>query len=105
MKYAIIIPDGCADEPQESLGGRTPLEAADVPNMDAVARAGLVGRAVHTPASLPAGSDVANLSLFGYNPLEHFTGRAPLQGRHAPPDGLLLNDTETLWLTVVPQDR
>ncbi len=63
MKYAIIIPDGCADEPQESLGGKTPLEAANLPAMDAVARAGVVGRACHTPAALPAGSDVANLSL------------------------------------------
>jgi 2,3-bisphosphoglycerate-independent phosphoglycerate mutase len=79
MKFAIIIPDGCADEPQESLGGKTPLEAAQVPAMDAVATAGLVGRANHTPASLPAGSDTANLSLLGYNPLEHFTGRAPLE--------------------------
>jgi 2,3-bisphosphoglycerate-independent phosphoglycerate mutase len=79
MKYAIIIPDGCADEPQASLGGRTPLQAANVPNMDAVAAAGVVGRANHVPASLPPGSDVANLSLLGYNPLEHFTGRAPLE--------------------------
>lgn len=79
MKYAIVIPDGCADEPQESLGGKTPLEAANVPAMDAVAKEGIVGRACHTPASLPAGSDTANLSLLGYNPLEHFTGRAPLE--------------------------
>src|SRR5262245_39772517 len=79
MKYAIIIPDGCADEPQESLGGRTPLQAAAVPNMDAIAAAGVVGRANHVPPTLPAGSDVANLSLLGYNPLEHFTGRAPLE--------------------------
>jgi 2,3-bisphosphoglycerate-independent phosphoglycerate mutase len=79
MKYAIIIPDGCADEPQESLGGKTPLEAAAIPAMDEIARLGVVGRANHVPASLPAGSDVANLSLLGYNPLEHFTGRAPLE--------------------------
>ena len=79
MKFAIIIPDGCADEPQDSLGGKTPLEAARLPAMDAVAAAGVVGRANHTPAALPAGSDVANLSLLGYNPLEHFTGRAPLE--------------------------
>ena len=79
MKYAIIIPDGCADEPQESLGGKTPLEAASLPAMDAVAAAGVVGRSSNVPESLPAGSDVANLSLFGYNPLEHFTGRAPLE--------------------------
>lgn len=79
MKYAIVIPDGCADEPQESLGGRTPLEAAHLPAMDAVAAAGVVGRANNVPTSLPPGSDVANLSLLGYSPLEHFTGRAPLE--------------------------
>jgi len=79
MKYAIIIPDGCADEPQESLGGKTPLEAARLPSMDAVAVAGIVGKSNNTPESLPAGSDTANLSLLGYSPLEHFTGRAPLE--------------------------
>ncbi len=79
MKFAIIIPDGCADEPQESLGGTTPLQAAQNPAMDALAAAGVDGRANHTPAALPAGSDTANLSLLGYNPLEHFTGRAPLE--------------------------
>jgi 2,3-bisphosphoglycerate-independent phosphoglycerate mutase len=79
MKYAIVIPDGCADESQEVFGGKTPLEAAQVPAMDAIARQGVVGRAVHVPDVLPAGSDVANLSLLGYNPLEHFTGRAPLE--------------------------
>jgi len=79
MKYAIIIPDGCADEPQESLGGKTPLEAAQLPNMDAVAQAGVVGRSSNVPPSLPAGSDVATLSLLGYSPLEYFTGRAPLE--------------------------
>lgn len=79
MKYAIVIPDGCADEPQESLGGKTPLQAANVPHMDAIAAAGVVGRANNVPASLPPGSDVANLSLLGYDPLVHFTGRAPLE--------------------------
>ena len=79
MKYAIVIPDGCADEPQASLGGKTPLEAARTPHMDAIAAAGVVGRANHVPASLPAGSDVANLSLLGYDPMAHFTGRAPLE--------------------------
>ncbi len=79
MKYAIVIPDGCADEPQKSLGGQTPLEAAKIPAMDAVAAAGVVGRSDNVPKSLPPGSDVANLSLLGYNPKEHFTGRAPLE--------------------------
>jgi 2,3-bisphosphoglycerate-independent phosphoglycerate mutase len=79
MKYALIIPDGCADEPQESLGGRTPLQAANVPHMDAIAAAGVVGRAVTVPASLPAGSDVGTMSLFGYDPLKYHTGRAPIE--------------------------
>jgi 2,3-bisphosphoglycerate-independent phosphoglycerate mutase len=79
MKYALIIPDGCADEPQASLKGKTPLQAARVPAMDAIAKAGIVGRANHVPAHLPAGSDVANLSLMGYDPNKTFTGRAPLE--------------------------
>jgi 2,3-bisphosphoglycerate-independent phosphoglycerate mutase len=79
MKYAIIIPDGCADEPQESLGGRTPLEAASLPVMDAIAGAGVVGRANNVPPHLPAGSDVATLSLLGYDPDANYTGRAPLE--------------------------
>ncbi len=78
-KYAIVIPDGCADEPQESLGGKTPLEAADIPAMDAIAQAGVVGQANHVPRSLPPGSDVANLSLLGYDPVAYYTGRAPLE--------------------------
>jgi 2,3-bisphosphoglycerate-independent phosphoglycerate mutase len=79
MKYAIVIPDGCADEPQESLGGKTPLQAAHKPNMDRIARTGLVGRANNVPASLTPASDVATLSLFGYDPLPVYTGRAPLE--------------------------
>ncbi len=79
MKYAIVIPDGCADEPQESLGGKTPLAAARIPAMDEVAALGVVGHANNVPDCLPPGSDVANLSLLGYDPLVHFTGRAPLE--------------------------
>lgn len=79
MKYVIVIPDGCADESQSSLGGKTPLEAAHTPAMDALAADGVVGRAQHVPAHLPAGSAVANMSLLGYDPIAHFTGRAPLE--------------------------
>src|SRR5262249_45300474 len=79
MKYAIIIPDGCADEPQESLGGKTPLQAAHVPHMDRIAQTGVVGRSNNGPASLTPASDVATLSLFGYDPLQVYTGRAPLE--------------------------
>jgi 2,3-bisphosphoglycerate-independent phosphoglycerate mutase len=79
MKYAIVIPDGCADEPQASLGGKTPLQAAHKPNMDRIARTGAVGRSNNVPASLTPASDVATLSLFGYDPLQVYTGRAPLE--------------------------
>lgn len=79
MKYVIVIPDGCADEPQESLGGKTPLQAADIPYMDKIVTDGIVGAANHTPSHLPAGSAVANMSLLGYDPVANFTGRAPLE--------------------------
>ena len=79
MKFALVIPDGCADEPQSSLGGKTALQAARIPNMDQIARLGVVGRADNVPASMPSGSDVATMSLFGYDPLACHTGRAPLE--------------------------
>ena len=79
MKHVIVIPDGCADDPVGALGGRTPLQAAKVPNMDRVARLGVVGRANNVPDSLTPASDVATLSLFGYDPLQVYTGRAPLE--------------------------
>src|SRR5437867_6915351 len=79
MKYAIVIPDGCADDPQESLGGKTPLQAAHKPTMDRIAQMGFVGLSNNVPASLTPASDVATLSLFGYDPLEVYTGRAPLE--------------------------
>ncbi len=79
MKYAIIIPDGCADWPIEFLGGRTPLQAARTPHLDALAESGIVGRSGNVPAELPPGSDVATLSLLGYDPLRDYTGRAPLE--------------------------
>lgn len=79
MKYVIIIPDGCADESIPVLGGKTALQAANIPNMDFIARAGIIGRSINTPNSQPAGSDVATMNLFGYNSLEYYTGRAPLE--------------------------
>ena len=79
MKFALIIPDGVADEPQPSLGGKTPLQAAHIPNMDEIARRGIVGRANNVPDALPSGSDVGTMSLFGYDPLIYHTGRAPLE--------------------------
>jgi 2,3-bisphosphoglycerate-independent phosphoglycerate mutase len=79
MKYAIVIPDGAADAPQAVLGGRTPLEAARTPALDALAARGRVGLTNHVPDSLPPGSEVACMSLLGYDPLAFFTGRAPIE--------------------------
>src|SRR5262245_24536167 len=79
MKYVIVIPDGAADEPQDSLGGKTPLQAARLPNMDRAARTGVVGCMDNVPRPLTPASDVAMLSLFGYDPLKVYTGRAPLE--------------------------
>ncbi len=79
MKYVIVIPDGCADLPLEQLGGRTPLQVARIPNMDRVARAGMVAQTNNVPLHFPAGSEVANMTLFGYDPNMYFTGRAPIE--------------------------
>jgi len=79
MKYALIIPDGAADLPVDYLDGKTPLEAAVKPNMDWVSSNGKCGSVRNIPNGLPCGSDVAILSVFGYDPREGYTGRAPLE--------------------------
>jgi 2,3-bisphosphoglycerate-independent phosphoglycerate mutase len=79
MKYVICVPDGCADEPHPDLGGRTPLEVADMPVLQALAARGTVGRAAVIPEGMAPGSDVGNLSILGYDPALHHTGRAPIE--------------------------
>src|SRR5215218_10210292 len=79
MKYAIIIPDGAADEPLEELNGKTPLEAARTPNMDRIATEGRVGLVRTIPEGFESGSDVATMCLLGYDPKVFHTGRAPLE--------------------------
>ena len=79
MKYVVCVPDGASDEPVAALGGRTPLEAAAMPNLAALARRGEVGRAATIPPGFPPGSDVGNLSILGYDPALHHTGRAPIE--------------------------
>ena len=79
MKTVLVIPDGVADEPQPSLNGQTPLQAAALPHMDEVAQWGVVGRTDNVPASMPSGSDVGTMSLFGYDTLRFHTGRAPIE--------------------------
>jgi 2,3-bisphosphoglycerate-independent phosphoglycerate mutase len=79
VKYAFLVGDGMADEPIAELGGRTPLEAAHAPNMDRVAALGRIGRVKTVPDRLPPGSDVANLSLLGYDAAAVFQGRGPIE--------------------------
>ncbi|MFQ6049208.1 MAG: phosphoglycerate mutase, partial [Phycisphaerae bacterium] len=79
MKYVLILPDGAADEPLGELDGRTPLEAARTPNMDWVAIHGRQGTVVTVPRDFEPGSDVATLSVLGYDPARFYTGRAPIE--------------------------
>jgi len=79
MKFLFVVGDGMADEPVPSLGDRTPLEAARIVNMNRCAREGIVGMVRTIPEGLPPGSDVANLSLLGFDPRTYYTGRGPLE--------------------------
>ncbi|MDR3672827.1 MAG: cofactor-independent phosphoglycerate mutase [Holophaga sp.] len=93
MKYAIILPDGAADERLPQLGGRTPLEAARIPNMDWVARQGRLGQVVTIPDGYTPGTDVGTLVLMGYDPHTAYSGRAPMeataQGLSTTPDQMI----------------
>ena len=79
MKYVVCVPDGCADEPVAELDGCTPLEVAHLPNLQALATRGEVGRAAVIPRGMAPGSDVGNMSIFGYDPATFHTGRAPIE--------------------------
>ena len=79
MKYVIVLGDGMADEPIEAAGGKTPLQLADKPVMDEMAKVSEQGIAYTVPSNLPAGSDVANLSMLGYDPQVYYSGRSPLE--------------------------
>jgi len=90
VKYVVCVPDGCADEPHPDLDGRTPLEVARTPVLDALAARSEVGRAAVIPDGMPPGSDVGNLAILGYDPARYHTGRAPIEaaalGLILPPD-------------------
>ncbi|HVK06420.1 MAG TPA: cofactor-independent phosphoglycerate mutase [Armatimonadaceae bacterium] len=79
MKYVLLVPDGAADDPIAELDGKTPLEYARTPNLDDLARRGQVGSVLTVPEGMYPGSDVANMSLLGYEPVKHYTGRGPLE--------------------------
>lgn len=79
MKYIVILGDGMADEPIDTLGGKTPLACAETPVMDELASKGEMGMVQNVPAGMAPGSDVANLSVMGYNPAVCYSGRSPLE--------------------------
>ena len=79
MKYILLIGDGMADNPVPALDGRTPLEAADKPFIDALAKKSQLGSVMNVPRGLPPGSDTAILSIFGCDPKVYFSGRSPLE--------------------------
>ena len=79
MKYIVVLGDGMSDEPIATLGGKTPLEAANTPAMDALASGGEMGMVQNVPFGMSPGSEIANLSVMGYDPLTDFTGRSPLE--------------------------
>ncbi len=94
MKYAIVIPDGAADLPIDELGGKTPLEAAATPNMDWIAANGKCGMVRNIPQGMAPGSDVAILSVLGYDPRQYYSGRAPLE---AAAQGLKVSKEEWIF--------
>src|SRR5512138_3637339 len=79
MKYIVLLGDGMSDEKLPQLGDKTPLQAARTPHMDYMAKRGKFGLVRTVPPGLPPGSDVANLSVFGYDPRSCYTGRSPLE--------------------------
>lgn len=91
MKYVVILGDGMADYPIPELGGKTPLEAAHIPVADALARVSETGLCKTVPDTMKPGSDVANLSVLGYDPAQYYTGRSPLE---AASIGIALKDTD-----------
>ena len=91
MKYLVMPCDGMADYPVESLGGKTPLEAAETPCMDRLAKDSEVGLVKTVMDGMKPGSDVANLSVLGYDPKIYYTGRSPLE---AGSIGIDMKDTD-----------
>ena len=94
MKYIVLVPDGLADEPLSELGGKTPMEAADTPNMDYLVEHGFSGLVQTIPDGMPPGSDIGNLSLMGYDPRKNFSGRASLEAANL---GINLKNDEVVF--------
>jgi len=106
MKFAVLVGDGMADHPIEELGGQTPLEVARTPNMDYIAQYGRMGRIRTIPAKMPPASDVAHVSIFGFDPQQYYTGRGPLEAANL---GINLAEDDVAFrcnlITVSEDDR
>ena len=94
MKYIILVPDGMAGLPLEELNDRTCMEVANTPNMDTIARKGVVGMARNVPKGMTPASDVANLSILGYDPQKYYCGRGPLEAANL---GVELGDRDVAF--------
>ncbi|MDD2927269.1 MAG: cofactor-independent phosphoglycerate mutase [Candidatus Omnitrophica bacterium] len=94
MKYIVLVCDGMSDYPLQELGERTPLEAAKTPNLDFIARHGRLGRVRTVPAGFIPGSDVAQMSIFGYDPKKYYSGRGPLEAANL---GVELEDDDVAF--------
>ena len=94
MKYVVVLGDGMADWPLESLGGGTPLSCARTPVMDALARVSEIGTVATIPEGMAPGSDTANLSVMGYDPRKYYTGRSPLEALSI---GVDMKDTDVVY--------
>jgi len=105
MKYIVLVGDGMADYPLQEIGGRTPLEVARTPNMDYIVENGALGRVRTIPEETIPGSDVANISILGYDPKKYYTGRGPLEAANL---GVELEDDDVAFrcnlVTVSAQD-
>ncbi|MBR3949103.1 MAG: cofactor-independent phosphoglycerate mutase [Oscillospiraceae bacterium] len=109
MKYIVVLGDGMSDEPIAALGGKTPLEAANTPAMDDLASKGEMGMVQNVPTGMSPGSEVANLSVMGYDPLTDFTGRSPLEalsvGVEMEPDDIIFRCNVATVTEEEPYDR
>ena len=94
MKLVVVLCDGMADTPSDMLGGKTPMELANKPAMDWLARHGETGLVRTVPNGMPPGSDVANLTVMGYDTAECYTGRSPLEAANI---GISLNDDDVAF--------
>lgn len=105
MKYALLIADGMHDRPLEELEGKTPLEVAKTPFMDTIASQGITGLVTTIPQRMKSGSDIATLSILGYDPIKYYTGRGPLEAANL---GIKLKDNEIAFrcnLITVAENR